>query len=275
MEKRVLFFYATLTILSFISCGHNDQNNFKEDLIEDSISEEIAINKQVEVKVENKVFTDFIYDVGPRFGGIKKTDLDKAETIDAFFDSEEIDKMETIKSVSIILIINDEQFIINDEQSNIREISGSSKLTDAQRRLLQSSNYSTNFLIKTEYQQKNTETGLLENSYSSLHLTIVPEKQATYNAGKDKLIKYLKVNTEDVRTNVEPNKLRPAKLYFTVTKNGTIENIKLDRSSGYPAVDKKMIELITKAPDTWQPAEDSKGEKVNQELVISFGLIGC
>jgi hypothetical protein len=275
MKKRILFFYATLTLLSFISCGHNDQNNFKEDLSEDSISEEIASNTQVEVKVNNRIFTDFIYDVGPRFGAIKKSDLDKAETIDAFFDSEEIDKMETIKSVSIILTINDEQFIINDEQSNIREISGSSKLTDAQRRLLQSSNYSTNFLIKTEYQQKNTETGLFENSYSSLYLTIVPEKQATYLNGRDKLIEYLKINTEDVRANVQADKLLPAKLFFTVTKNGTIENVKQDRTSGYPLIDKKMIELITKTTNNWVPAENLKGEKVNQELVVSFGLMGC
>jgi len=36
-----------------------------------------------------------------------------------------------------------------------------------------------------------------------------------------------------------------------------------------------MIELITKTPGEWQPAENYKGEKVDQELVVSFGLMGC
>ena len=39
--------------------------------------------------------------------------------------------------------------------------------------------------------------------------------------------------------------------------------------------DKKMIELITNLPGKWAPAENQKGEKVDQELVISFGLMGC
>ena len=29
------------------------------------------------------------------------------------------------------------------------------------------------------------------------------------------------------------------------------------------------------APRAWQPAENAKGEKVDQELVISFGAMGC
>jgi hypothetical protein len=36
-----------------------------------------------------------------------------------------------------------------------------------------------------------------------------------------------------------------------------------------------MTELITNFPGTWEPAENSKGEKVDQELVVSFGLMGC
>ena len=36
-----------------------------------------------------------------------------------------------------------------------------------------------------------------------------------------------------------------------------------------------MIELIYKIPGTWQPAENAKGEKIDQELVLSFGLMGC
>jgi hypothetical protein len=36
-----------------------------------------------------------------------------------------------------------------------------------------------------------------------------------------------------------------------------------------------MMELIQMTPGQWQPAENELGEKVDQELVVSFGLIGC
>jgi hypothetical protein len=36
-----------------------------------------------------------------------------------------------------------------------------------------------------------------------------------------------------------------------------------------------MIELISNSPGKWKPAENSVGEKVNQKLVFSFGMMGC
>ena len=123
--------------------------------------------------------------------------------------------------------------------------------------------------------EKNAETGVLEDTHWTPYLTIVPEKQAEYLKGKESLKKYLKESSEDARAHVIPEKLQPAKLYFTVTKNGTIADVRLDKSSNYPVVDKRMIDLITNLPGKWEPAENLKGEKVDQEFVISFGLMGC
>jgi len=36
-----------------------------------------------------------------------------------------------------------------------------------------------------------------------------------------------------------------------------------------------MMELIKNTPGNWNPAENSKGEKVIQKLVFSFGIMGC
>jgi hypothetical protein len=142
---------------------------------------------------------------------------------------------------------------------------------------MQSLDYSTNFVIWADYEGKNKETGELEDTHWTPYLTIVPEKQAEYTHGKEALKKFLKENSEATRikAKVEPEKLQPAKLFFTVTKTGTIENVRLDRTSNYPLVDNKMIELIKNTPGTWIPAENHKGEKVDQELVVSFGLMGC
>ena len=268
MKKSIIIFCALLASLGLTAFGVLNWNDLMTDQVERSDSEDIASNTQVIKKIDKRIFSDFIYDVGPRFGPIKKGDLDKARTFNDFISEEHAKRIVSYKSLSVI-------YIINDKRSEIRETGYSDELTAAQLELLQSADYSTNFLIRADYQQKNKETGALEDSYSTPHLTIVPEKQAVYLSSKYVLIEYLKENSKEVRANVQADKLQAAKLFFTVTKNGTIENVKLDRSSNYPAVDKRMIELITKTPGAWEPAENSKGEKVDQELVISFGLMGC
>jgi len=268
MKKNILFICITLITLSLTAYGFINWNDSKTDQLAISADENIAAKTKVPDKVKNRVFTDFIYDVGPRFGAIKKREVDKAISIATFFDKKQLQSMVSLKSVNIILIKGD-------KRTDTKTTGYSEKLTIAQLKLLQSFNYSTNFLIRAEYQQINKETDELEDSYSTPHLTIVPEKEANYLKGKYALKKFLKENSEIARTYVDPEKLKPAKLYFTVTKKGTIENINLDRSSGYPLVDEKMIELINNTPEKWKPAENYKGEKVVQELVVSFGLMGC
>jgi len=268
MKKNILFICTTFTTLILTAYGFINWNVSKTDQLAISIDENITTKTQVPDKVKNRFFTDFIYDVGPRFGAIKKRELDQATSITPFFDKKQLQSIVSLKSVSIILIKSD-------KRTDTKTTGYSNKLTTAQLKLLQSFDYSTSFLIKAEYQQINQKTGKLEDSYSTPHLTIVPEKEASYSQGMDALKKFLKENSKKYRIDVDPEKLKPAKLYFTVTKKGTIENIKLDRPSGYPLVDKTMIELINKTPGTWQAAENYKGEKVDQELVVSFGLMGC
>ncbi len=268
--KKSIILIAVIITLSLTAFSFINRNNTAQDQLEASVNEEKVISPEAQAKekINKRIFNDFIYDVGPRFGAIKREDVNKATTIDAFFDEEHIQSIESLKSVSVIIIIDD-------KQSDIREIGYSKELTDAQLELLQTSDDATNFLVKAEYQQINKETGDLEDNYSTPHYTIVPETQAKFLDGMDALKDFLKIYSEDARKNVDPEKLQPAKLFFTVTKKGTIENIHLDRSSNYPEVDEVMKKLISEVPGTWIPAENAKGEKVDQELVVSFGLMGC
>lgn len=107
------------------------------------------------------------------------------------------------------------------------------------------------------------------------YLYVPLEKQAAYEGGKDALMEYLKVNSKEARVGMSMDELPPFKLLFTVTKKGTVENARLDGTSGYLSIDLKMVELIAKAPGTWKPAENAKGEKVDQEQMVPFGLTGC
>ncbi len=268
MKKNLIILSTvliTLTLMGFVIINKNDSSTRPLDI---SDYKNVVINPPAIFKNENRMNSDFIFDIGTRFSPIKKREIENARTIDAFFNTEQVQKMATIQAVSVI-------FFIDDMQSEISETGNNKTLTVAQLKLLQAADYSTNFLIRVDYQEMNKYSGEFINNYATPHLTIVPEKQAEYSLGTDALKNYLKENSKEARANVEFKKLQAAKLFFTVTKEGTIENVKLGRSSNYPLVDQKMIELISKAPGTWQAAENYKGEKVDQELVVSFGLMGC
>jgi len=256
-----------------MSVSQNEGVVNNEQVFDDSINDDVPsfssiLQKESVEKNKGEVFDDFIYDVGPRFSPIKKTDLDKAKFMSDFLSKEENESIVSYKSVEVILIKND-------IETYRREKGTRNMLTAAQLNLLQFSEYSTNFKIIADFEQRNPETGKLENNYTSPHLTIVPEKQAEYEQGKDVLKKYLKDNSKESREHIDTDKLQPAKLYFIVTKTGEISNIRLDRTSNFPDLDKKMIELISHLSGKWKPAQNSAGENVDQELVVSFGLMGC
>ena len=264
MKKSILIFSAVLAFLSLSACSFNKSN----ETVAEKSQEIASLEKPVETKIIKKEAPKFFYAIGTRFGGIKKTDIDKATTIYDFIRAEEAERMVHLKSTEVILVIDD-------KRSDIRESGTTKALNAAQLELLQSSDYSTNFVVKVDFRQMNKSINELEDSGATPHLTIVPEKEASYATGKDALIAYLKLGSKENVALVDEKKLKPAKLYFTVTKEGEISNLKLDRTCGDMAIDHKMVELITNMPGAWEAAENAKGEKVDQELVFSFGVGGC
>ncbi len=268
MKQRILIFCTVLTALGLTAFGVMDWNDQEMNGAKATINEEIAMNEPVLGPKDKEIFTDFIYDVGPRFSPIKKTKVDQARTIADFLDSEIVASIVSLQSVNIVLVEND-------RQTDVLENGTTATLTDRQLQLLQSFDYSTNFVVRADFRKKNGNTGILVSDYSTPHLTIVPENQATYSLGKETLMSYLREESKKIWSNVDPEKLQPAKLSFMVTEHGAIEVIGLDRSSGYPEVDEKMIQLISDLPGSWIPAKNAAGKPVGQELVVSFGLMGC
>lgn len=264
MKKSIIIFSAIITTLSLTAYGFRNWN------FSTANQEKGTCNKSgvSEYSSRKKSAPEFFCAVGTRFASIKKEDLNKIRSIKDFLPEQEIQSIISYKSIQVT--------ILDDATpTELSEIGNSAILTDAQVKLLQSTDYSTNILIRADYRKKNVKTGGLEDSYSTPHLTIVPENQAVYVDGKDALVEYLKENSKEKTTNLEEGKLKPGKLYFTVTKTGTISNVKVVATSGYGSIDKKMIELVTEMPGKWKPAAKLNGENVDQELVLSFGLMGC
>jgi hypothetical protein len=212
---------------------------------------------------------DFVYNVDSRYLiTMTKEELDKVRSMSDFLSLEEQQSIVSFKSVKV-------SFLDHDYKSIISEAGQGDAFNAAQIKLLQSAPYSTNILLRAEYQQKNWVTGVLEESYTTPHITVVPEKEAKYVEGEEALISYLKDNSKEKTADVIQANLQPGKVSFTVTSKGEISNVELLSTSGYSEIDKTMIQLINNTPGKWEPAENSHGEKVDQELVFSFGTIGC
>ncbi len=267
MKKTILIFCAVIITVSLGAYGFKTLGKIGVDQDKASLRT-ITVTDEKLAGNNNNANPFFFYDIGTRFGGVKKEVLDKAISIADFLPKGQTERAVSYKSVDVI-ILDDSR------QTDARETGKDDVLTAGQVKLLKEAGYSANILIRADYMEKIDETGKLAARSITPHLTIVPEIQAEYISGKHALIEYLIENSKKETATVKGSKLDAGKLYFLVTKEGTISNVTLKASSGYSSIDNKMIELITNAPGKWKPAEDSKGVKVDQKLVFSFGIMGC
>ncbi len=268
MRFRILYFNIALSCLSLLTIGCINKNDSVGEQVETISKEDVAMNEPVEEIVNKPDFPEFIYEIGPRFHPIKKADLDNATAFSDIIGEEQAQRIVSYKHLSVTLLDGD-------KRTDLKETGVGGEFTAEQIKLLQSFDHSTNLLIWADYLETSVETGEITDAYWSPYLTVVPEKQAEYEGGMEALKYFLDKNSVEKTSGIPADKLQPAKLFFTVTKNGTIENVYLDRTSGYTDIDLMMFVLIKEAPGKWTPAENSKGEQVDQELVVSFGLKGC
>ncbi|MBT8260799.1 MAG: hypothetical protein KJN82_05755, partial [Bacteroidia bacterium] len=168
-----------------------------------NVTEELT---KTEIKAPTR-FSDFVYGIGPRFGPMKLSAIQKATSIKEFLEDEDFIAIEELYSTSIIVIKND-------DLTDIRAYGNTFELNNEQLSLIKSLGISTNFVFKAEYLSKNLKTGKLEYKYTKPHQTIVPEHQATYSHGFEELKKYLRENSKDTWEAIDENDLQPAKLFF-------------------------------------------------------------
>lgn len=233
-----------------------------------STSESFCKAPSTEIDAKEKGYSNFFYDLRTRFKPIQKSKIQRAQTIFDIVYEGSTKEIFQYQSVSIIPIENN-------QRSKISYTGEDEKLTADQIKLLRNAAYSSNFVIQADYTERNHETGKLEFNYFSPHFTIVPEKQAYHSLDKEVIIQHFKEGNYENTYQLDESKLQPAKLYFTVSKQGILEDVYLDKTSGYKNIDSTMIKLLESLPGEWIPAEDLEGTKVDQQLVISFGMEGC
>ena len=148
-------------------------------------------------------------------------------------------------------------------------------LNAEQLKLLWSLDYSDNFMIQVRARANFGGAGTTSTDYFTPHVTIVPEQEAANSLGKEAMIAHVQNGTSVFAYMVDANTLRPGKVYFTVDKAGTVSDVRLSESSGYPPLDTRVMDLMNTLPGTWKPATNAAGEAVEQEFVFSFGTVGC
>ncbi|WP_299334223.1 hypothetical protein [uncultured Psychroserpens sp.] len=256
---------ASLSILAFTNWDHT--NTEQAELSKEHIS---VIKNQNTNHLNTKKIPDLYYGVDSRFAPVKLSDVHNATTIYDFLNEGEKAQIDQINSVRLIMVENN-------QLSEKRAYGNNEFLTDAQKDLLKSTAYFSHFTIRTKFTAKNEETGQMEDRFFGPHITVVPNQQATYVDGKDALINYLKAQSKDYMNVIKDMKLGAIKISFKVTSEGNISDVKHDAmSTGYKSIDDQFMTLIKNIPGTWIPAENNKGETLDQELVFTFGPAdGC
>ena len=210
---------------------------------------------------------DLLYKVDSRFlTTITRERLLKAKSITDILPKEATLMVELYPTTEICMLYEDKR---------VREPGNDAILNAAQLKLLQSTDYSSDFYVSASCQKRDPFTGTLKKDSIIYYMTVIPKHEAKYQMGTEALIEYLKSNSQKQTADITSDKLKPGQVIFTVTETGTISNVKINATSGYPKVDERLVEIITNLPGKWIPASNAKGEKVDQEFVFFFGSEGC
>jgi hypothetical protein len=270
--KKQIFIYSTLALAAFLTAYGfiSDSNAQVVSAKGNSTDYSSSCNAVAAFVAPDFVAmkTEFFYDMGPRFRPMKKSYLNKAASVSEFLEPQELERFNTFKKISVIKIKPD--------YSTERRVDVlGTEFSEDQLEFIRSLEYSDSFYIKAYYEGHSNVTGLEENDYFSPHFTVAPEKSAKYSEGMAALLDHFRVNNAELTKSLDQNKLMPAKLFLTVNGSGEVENVYLKHSCGFDQIDERMIKLAKNLPGKWEAAENESGEKVDQELVISYGLVGC
>lgn len=269
MKKRAIIFTAaiisfSITAFSLISWSPISELECSSAQKKNIVFEQSNLINILGLEAE----PEFHFAVGTRFEGIEREKLLLANSIHDFLTKDQMADVESYLSVRIVIIEND-------RQTDIRIWGEDDVLTEEQKELLRSMDYSSNFTVRADYRELISGSGQLRNNYFSPHLTVVPEKQVEYSEGNEGIIEFIRKQSRAEVAKVNRDSLYASKLYFTIDTVGKVKGLYLNRTCNYPELDQKVFELIQELPGTWTPAENGKGKKVEQELVFSYGMMGC
>ncbi|MFT4679305.1 MAG: hypothetical protein ACI84C_001930 [Flavobacteriales bacterium] len=265
MKKNILIFIALLGTLSLTAWGYLNWAQSASQYGEHICQPGPLCSSQVIIKPEPAI--NLRYDIDSRFTKMTRTKLNELRSIEDIFPYD---------PSSPIIKYNNIRVYANYLDKDHFEVGSTEIFNKAQLEVLSSAEYSTTVLITATCIRIKAYTEELENDSLFCYRTIVPEHEAQFTSGLDALLLYLRNNSKDKVSIIDENYVQKGKLYFTITRNGEISNIRVDATSGYPRIDNDFIELLANMPSKWQPAKNAFGVNIDQEFVFFFGAgAGC
>jgi TonB family protein len=156
----------------------------------------------------------------------------------------------------------------------IKALSPDDTLSPDQKNLLKAADLGTEIVVEVTYKYANPVTHHLDLRQMYYAATVVPETEAEYLGGYERMKDYLretainKINEEDTK------ELKQALLNFTINEEGEVADARITMSSGDQKIDRLLLKAINKMPK-WRPAALANGTKVSQTFQFSVGSIGC
>lgn len=264
MKKSSLILLVSLTVVSLSAFGLTQRNKR-------SCAKEVAHSSPTVFFLNTcskpNAPVDVHYAVETRFTNtVTMQRLQNATSIVDIFPNKTTRIFENYNETKVSILFPEGEIVASGE---------SEMLNEAQLSLIKTMGHSTNILIEAICSEKNTYTGELEDYQLVYYMTVVPESQAQYAEGQEALVKFIRDGSRSQADMVRRGGLQPGKVAFVVSSNGTIGEVILESTCGYSELDEKMVQLISEVPGEWLPAIDHNGEKVDQTLVLFFGMRGC
>lgn len=148
-------------------------------------------------------------------------------------------------------------------------------LTTAHKENLLAADLGSLFYIRIKFRHKYTATASLDDIQIGVYTGIImPTKQAKFPGGNEAITDYMRKAVFDKlpKAMKEYDKL-PRAVNFKVSETVLIESINFKASSESAEVERLIYKALSEMPK-WIPAENSKGEKVSQQINIPFTR-GC
>lgn len=266
MKKQFLtssVFFSIISLMAFalVSCNSSNEKSNEQGKISE-VPQDSLKNRITEESLE------FFFDIHARHSStITNEKLQHVKTLEDLIPENVFAGNVMFKDVRIGIFPRNEEMVKVVEEGTM--------LTPDQIALLKTAGYSDDIYIEAFCKRKNEKTGVLEDKCFVDYMTVVPESQAEFKNGDSALLKHLRDKSEPLLRAEDFKKLTIGRTCFTLTKEGEIENVKFESTSGFNEIDDAMIELISNLKGEWIPAKDSLGNAISQELVYIYGVAGC
>lgn len=272
MKRTVLIIALIVVTIGFTTYGFvnakHDTTNDKQRASSSNIKTSATDYFEFESLDKKMAFNsdDLFYVVKGRYDrSITKEILEDANLISDLIANYPENWISEYVSVELITVLNGKE---------ISAVSADEILSEEQRNLLNSLKESSSVIVNVKYKTKVAVTDVMENNLLNISMTIIPEKEAEFVGGYDKMIAYLQKNIKGEFSNEILSQLQYSSVVFTVNEEGRTDNIKLINTSGNSEIDELLLNLIGSMPK-WKPAENSKGDYVKQEFEFNFGNDKC